>query len=104
MQNKWLQELGNVAVLDMPPEAILQRPSIVDNALSLLQMASVSSHVPGAALRFLHALIVRLKWALGLAVDPLYVLPLPLGTTSAYLIAQLLLKYECYFRPAVFAP
>ena len=56
----------------MPPEAILQRPSVLSNVLALLQSADKGSPLPAAALRLLHALVSRIKRALAMAKDELY--------------------------------
>ena len=56
----------------MPPEAILQRPSVLCNVLALLQSADTGSPLPAAALRLLHALVSRIKWALAMAKHELY--------------------------------
>lgn len=66
------QELRLAAVADMPPEAILQRPSVLANVLALLQSADSNSPLPAAALRLLHALVCRVTWALGMAKNELY--------------------------------
>lgn len=73
-----LQELRTAAVADMPPEAILQRPSVLQNILPLLQSADKGSLLPSAALRLLRCLVCHIKWALAMATDPLY-LPNCLG-------------------------
>lgn len=56
----------------MPPEAILQRPSVLINVLALLQSADPEVPLPTAALRLLHNLVCRIKWALALARNELY--------------------------------
>ena len=54
----------------MPPEAILQRPSVLKHVLLLLHPADSDSSLPRAALKFLSLLVHRLKRALGMALDP----------------------------------
>ncbi|KAK9824474.1 hypothetical protein WJX72_010621 [[Myrmecia] bisecta] len=70
-----LEELHWTVCLDMPPEALLQRPAVLDNVLSLLHAADKDSPLPASALRVLHTLACRLKWAIGMAVDPAYCPP-----------------------------
>ncbi|DBA67372.1 TPA: hypothetical protein ACH3X2_001663 [Trebouxia sp. C0005] len=65
-----LQELRSVTAADMPPEAILQRPSVLQHVLALLQPADKASRLPQAALQFLLCFVRRVKWALGMAADP----------------------------------
>ncbi|KAL0055596.1 hypothetical protein WJX82_002269 [Trebouxia sp. C0006] len=65
-----LQELRSVTAADMPPEAILQRPSVLHHVLALLQPADKGSSLPKAALQFLLCFVCRIKWALGMAADP----------------------------------
>ena len=65
-----MQELTTVTVANMPPEAILQRPSVLQHVLALLRPADSTSDVPQAALHFLLHLVHRIKWALGTALDP----------------------------------
>ena len=65
-----LQELRSVTAADMPPEAILQRPSVLHHVLALLQPADNASSLPKAALQFLLCFVRRIKWALGMAADP----------------------------------
>jgi len=59
-----------VTAADMPPEAILQRPSVLQHVLALLQPADKASSLPKAALQFLLCFVCRIKWALGMAADP----------------------------------
>ena len=54
----------------MPPEAVLQRPSVLQHVLALLQPADKGSPLPKAALHFLMCFVRRIKWALGMATDP----------------------------------
>ena len=65
-----LQELRSVTAADMPPEAILQRPSVLQHVLALLQPADKASSLPKAALQFLFCFVSSIKWALGMAADP----------------------------------
>ena len=76
-----LQELRQHTALDMPPEAILQRPSVVQHVLALLRPADKASSLPKLALQFLHCLVCRIKQALGMASDPELV-PAASGTCS----------------------
>ena len=62
----------------MPPEAILQRPSIVQHVLALLRPADKASSLPKLALQFLLCLVCRIKQALGMASNPDLV-PVPSG-------------------------
>ncbi|DBB03962.1 TPA: hypothetical protein ACH3X1_013032 [Trebouxia sp. C0004] len=73
-----LQELRSVTAADMPPEAILQRPSVLQHVLALLQPADKASSLPKATLQFLLCFVRRIKWALGMAADP-DVLPVSTG-------------------------
>ncbi len=68
----WLavQELTMVTAADMPPEAILQRASVLQHVLALLQPADKASSLPKSALQFLPCFVRRVKLALGLAADP----------------------------------
>lgn len=70
MPDALLQELRSVTAADMPPEAILQRPSLLQHVLALLQPADKESSLPKAALQFLLCFVRRIKWALGMAADP----------------------------------
>ncbi len=70
MQVALLQELRSVTAADMPPEAVLQRPSVLQHVLALLQPADKGSSLPKAALQFLLCFVRRIKWALGMAADP----------------------------------
>ena len=65
-----LQELREHTALDMPPEAILQRPSVVQHVLALLRPADKASSLPNLALQFLLCLVCSIKQALGMALDP----------------------------------
>lgn len=62
----------------MPPEAILQRPSVLQHVLALLRPADKASCLPTLALHFLLCFVCRIKQALGTALDP-DLLPVPLG-------------------------
>lgn len=64
------QELRVHTAMDMPPEAILQRPSVLQHALPLLRPADKGSSLPKLALQFLLCLVCRIKQALGMALDP----------------------------------
>lgn len=65
-----LQELRVRTAVDMPPEAILQRPGVVQHVLPLLRPADKASSLPRLALQFLLCLVCRIKQALGMALDP----------------------------------
>lgn len=65
-----LQELREHTALDMPPEALLQRPSMVQHVLALLRPADKASSLPKLALQFLLCLVCSIKQALGMASDP----------------------------------
>ena len=69
-QDALLQKLRSVTAADMPPEAILQRFSVLQHVLALLQPADKGSSLPKAALQFLLCFVRRIKWALGMAADP----------------------------------
>lgn len=64
------QELRWVTAVDMPAEAILQRPSVLQHVLPLLKPADKGSNLPTAALDFLLCFVRRIKKALGMALDP----------------------------------
>ena len=59
-----------MTVVDLPPEAILQRPSVLQHVLALLKPADKASSLPSAALHFLLCLTRRIKQALGMTADP----------------------------------
>ena len=65
-----LQELRTATAADMPPEAMLQRPSVLQHVLALLQPADSSTSLPKSALQFPLCFVQRIKWALGMAGDP----------------------------------
>ena len=65
-----LQEARMHTAVDMPPEAILQRPSVVQHVLALLRPADKASSLPKLAMQFLLCLVCRIKQALGMALDP----------------------------------
>ena len=78
------QELRGHTAVDMPPEAILQRPSVVQHVLALLRPADKASSLPTLALHFLLCLIRRIKQTLGMALDPELV-PAASGVYGNYL-------------------
>lgn len=65
-----LQDLRCVTAADMPPEAMLQRPSLLQHVLALLQPADKDSPLPKAALHFLLCFVRRIKCALSIATNP----------------------------------
>ena len=69
----FVQELQTMTAVDMPPEAILQRPSILQHVLALLKPADKASSLPKSALHFLLCFVCRVKQALSMAVNPEFV-------------------------------
>ena len=87
-----VQELRVHTAVDMPPEAILQRPSVVQHVLALLRPADKASSLPKLALQFLLCLVWHIKQALGIALDPELV-PAASGVSSNCL--------PCTHRPSM---
>jgi hypothetical protein len=65
-----LRELCNHAVHDLPPEALLQKHNILENALSLAHPVGSTGDLDLAALGFVALLVRKIKGALSLAADP----------------------------------
>jgi hypothetical protein len=65
-----LRELCEHAVHDLPPEALLQKHNILENALSLAHPVGSTGDLDLAALGFVALLVRKIKGALSLAADP----------------------------------
>ena len=65
-----LQELAGVTVLDFPPEAFLQRPTLLDSVLEVLAKQEIVTRSRQLVLQFLQRLAAKLKQALIDADDP----------------------------------
>ena len=90
-----LQELRTGTAVDMPPEAVLQRPSVLQHVLALLQPADRASRLPKAALQFLLCFVWRVKWALGMALDPDHAVA-PAGQSHVCFVHQCHHMWRCH--------
>jgi hypothetical protein len=70
-----LQELHGRVAADLPVEALLQRPAVLTNILSLLHAADKDSLLPLAAVSLLQTIAQQAKRALLLAQDPRFAIP-----------------------------